>query len=365
VRHARDSFEKYNLMAFCLEVEKFVDGKLSNWYIRRNRRRFWRSEKGEDKQAAYQTLYTVMLTLSKLMAPIMPFLAEAMYRNLKPNVPEDSPEWPPSVHLCRYPEVDPSLQDESLSTDMDALLELVSLGSAARNSVKLKVRQPLAEMKVLPGGEEYRRAVERFGDQIREELNVKRVSLRDPASGPLLTIEVKPNMKTLGPKFGASLKQVQAALAAAEPPAVAKQVEERKPIELPGEGGPFTLAPEDVIVQRRAPEGWAGVSDRGTEVIVDTRITDELAKEGVARDVVRYVQDLRRKANLEMDDRITLYLGSESEKLLAAIAAHRDYIAAETLTVHMADAPLGGDAHSADVKIDGQALKISLRRAAA
>src|SRR5262249_13183099 len=147
--------------AFCLEAEQFVDDRLSNWYVRRNRRRFWKSEQGEDKLAAYQTLYAVLTTLVKLAAPIMPFLAEAMYRNLRPGS-SASESWPESVHLCSYPEVDDSLVDRELSNDMDTAIELVALGLAARNARKLKVRQPLVEMKVPAYFDSVTKAVERF-----------------------------------------------------------------------------------------------------------------------------------------------------------------------------------------------------------
>src|SRR5262249_39102695 len=167
----------------------------------------------------YQTLYTVLLTLTKLFAPIVPFLTETIYQNLRTEVQ------PESIHLCDFPTVDEALIDEELSDEMNCLLSLVSLGLAARNSVKIKVRQPRAELKVQAGADsEERAAVERFGDQLREELNVKAVSLHDPEWGPLLTPDVKPNMKTLGPKFGARLKDAVAAIATADPEALAPQV---------------------------------------------------------------------------------------------------------------------------------------------
>ena len=257
-------------MAFCLEAEQFVDDRLSNWYIRRNRRRFWKSETGTDKWAAYQTLYTVLTTLVKLFAPIVPFLSEAMYQNLV--VQGTGAEG--SVHWCDFPEADEGLIDAQLSADMDALLRLVSLGSAARNSAKIKVRQPLAEMRVQPGDESDRRAVERFADQVCEELNVKKVTLHEPSQGPLLRYEIKPNMKTLGPKFGARLKAVLAALASADPAVVASRVQAGQTVELACPDGPVTLEAADIIAQFRAPEGWAGVADRGTQVLMDTRITE-------------------------------------------------------------------------------------------
>ncbi|HTU16954.1 MAG TPA: DUF5915 domain-containing protein, partial [Gemmataceae bacterium] len=358
---ARPAYENYNLMAFCLEAEKFVDDKLSNWYVRRSRRRFWKSEQGTDKQAAYQTLYTVLLTLTKLFAPIVPFLSETMYQNLRT---ADQPE---SVHLCDFPKVDADLIDEDLSTEMDRLLDLVSLGLSARNGVKIKVRQPLAELKVQAAADsEERAAVERFGDQLREELNVKVVSLHDPEWGPLLTPEVKPNMKTLGPKFGARLKDVIAAIANADPFDLAAKVREGSYIELPCGGETILLEPADLLVSVKAEEGWAGVVDRETHIALDTRITEELSREGMARDVVRHVQEQRKEAGLEMEDRIVLYLGTESEKLRAALDTHRDYLAAETLTVEWSSQPLmGADVHRATVKVDGQPLTIELKKATA
>jgi isoleucyl-tRNA synthetase len=358
VKKARASFESYNLAAFCLDAERFVDDKLSNWYVRRNRRRFWKSEQGADKLAAYQTLYTVLVTLTKLFAPIVPFLTEEMYRNLVPG-PDDR-----SVHLGEYPAADESLIDARLSADMEALLDLVSAGSAARNAVKIKVRQPLAEMKVQPGPEREsdRRAVERFADQIKEELNVKKVTLCESSNGPLLSVDVKPNLKTLGQKLGPRLKEVQAALARTDPAAVAARVRAGEPVELVLPGGPVTLEPSDLWVTTKAPEGWAGAEDRGTQVLVDARVTEALKREGMARDVVRQVQDLRKKAELEMEDRIALFLGTESAALRQAVNEHRDYIAGETLTVRWSAEPLGEGAHEAKVKVDGQALTIQLRK---
>ncbi|MHB1422993.1 MAG: isoleucine--tRNA ligase [Gemmataceae bacterium] len=374
VRTAREAFENYNLMAFCLEAERFVDDKLSNWYVRRSRRRFWKSDQGTDKQAAYQTLYTVLMTLAKLFAPIVPFLTETMYQNLRPLTLPSPPggregwgEGAESIHLCDFPTVDEALLDAELSDEMNCLLALVSLGLAARQSVKIKVRQPLAELKVQAGADsEERAAVERFGDQLREELNVKSVSLHDPEWGPLLTPEVKPNLKTLGPKFGARLKDVVAAIAAMDPAVLAAKVREGGPIELPCGGETIMLEPADLFVSVKASEGWAGMSAGETQIALDTRITEALSREGTARDVVRHIQDQRKEADLEMEDRIILYLGTESEKLQAALEAHRDYIAAETLTVEWSAQPLTGPGvHKVTIKVNGQSLTIDLKKAPA
>jgi isoleucyl-tRNA synthetase len=385
IQMARREFESFNLMAFCLEAERFVDDKLSNWYIRRNRRRFWKSEQGTDKQAAYQTLYTVLTTLTKLFAPIMPFLTETMYQNLDVTgadasgsaTPDtDASGSPVSVHSCDFPEADDTLIDQVLSAEMEALLRLVSLGSAARNSAKIKVRQPLAEMRVQPSQARERRAIERFGDQISEELNIKRVVLHnvgEPLSQtspdklwpdenhqrePLLRLELMPNIKSIGPKHGPRSKEIQAAFEKADQKAIQEQWAANGVVELAG----VNLDADDLIEAFKAPPGWAGIQDRETLVAVDTRLTVELKLEGLAREVVRHVQNARKEAVLEMEDRIILYLHTESPGLGKAIETHMDYICRETLATQFTTQPLGEGAHRVTVKVDGQPLTIELRK---
>lgn len=355
IKSAHKAFHEYDVQSLCLEVEDFVDNRLSNWYVRRNRRRFWKSEQGADKSAAYETLYTVLMTLTKLIAPIVPFLAETMYQNLKGGTDNAA-----SVHHCDYPT--PADSDEDLSGDMNALLRLVSLASAARNSVKIKVRQPLAELRIQPGDERDRRAVLRFADQICEEQNLKRVTLHESSNGDLLQYAVRLNMKTGGPKFGARVRDVQAALAAADARTVAAKVSAGQPVELIVSGETFTLAPEDVVLETRAAEGWVGLTDRGTQLALDTRITEALELEGLAREVVRHVQNARKDAGLDVEDRIVLSLHTNSEKLKKAIATHRDYIAQETLVSRWADDIPAGSGFSVTVKIEGQELTIKLMR---
>jgi isoleucyl-tRNA synthetase len=359
---ARKAFEEYDIQSLCLEAEAFVDDRLSNWYVRRNRRRFWKSEQGEDKLAAYQTLYSVLTTLVKLLAPIMPFLAETMYGNLRP-ASGVIKEWPESVQLCDFPQVNESLIDAELSAEMDALLRIISLGSAARNSVKIKVRQPLAEMRVQPGEDSERRAVERFSDQMIDELNVKKVTLHATNNGPLLSVEVKANPKTLGPKFGARLRDVQSAIAAADRALLATKIKSGEPIELQSAGEPIHLDTSDLWITTKAPEGWAGAEDRDTQVAIDVRITEALKHEGWAREIVRHVQDLRKTAGLEMEDRIVLRLQTEVPALKKAIETHKDYICRETLAVKFTKEPLGEGVDRADVKVDREALVIELRKA--
>jgi isoleucyl-tRNA synthetase len=353
IQTARKAFEEYNVAAFCLEAERFVDDKLSNWYVRRSKRRFF-----DGDQAAYQTLYTVLTTLIRLFAPVIPFVTEEIYQNLRTD------RDPESVHLCDYPAADGSLIDEQLSEDMEALLSVISLASAARNSVKIKVRQPLAELKVQPADEKTHRAVGRFPDLIREELNIKVVTPHEPANGPLLDYEIKVNPKVLGPKAGPRLRDVQAALAKADPAGIAQKLLDGKTVDLEIPGGTFTLEPGDVFISLRAPEGWAGAADKGTQVMLDARITEELAREGMAREIVRRVNEERKNARLDMEDRIELWLNTSSEALKKAIEVHRDYIGGETLVAWWAGQALGDGAHEASVKLDGQTLDIALRKVA-
>ena len=252
--------------------------------------------------------------------------------------------------------------DEVLSEDMEALLHLVTLGSASRNTVKIKVRQPLAELRVLPGNDADRRAILRFADQLCEELNLKKASLHDASAGPLLVPEIKANAKNLGPRFGQRLKDVQQAILKADPLELLKKAQTGAPFQLVHGAETFDLEPADLFISLKAQEGWTGVADRDTQVALDTRITEVLALEGMARDIIRQVQDLRKKSGLEMEDRIILHLETPSELLGKSIAGHRDYIASETLVLnYSATAPT--DAQVAQVKIETHELTITLKKA--
>lgn len=363
IQTARREFERYSVNSFCQHAEQFVEDKLSNWYVRRNRRRFWKSEQGIDKLAAYQTLHTVLTTLSRLLAPIIPFLAETMYQHLVVAVAQPE-EAPLSVHLCPFPEPDARLIDETLSADMEALLRLVSLTKALRNQVKIKVRQPLATLKIQPGLEADRRAVVRFASQLEEECNIKSVVLHEHSVQPLVTFELKGNSKTLGPKFGPRLPAVQAAIAAAANEELARKLLAGHSIQVHLQNEAIELGPEDVTVITRGPEGWAVLIDRGSALALDVSVTEELKKEGLARDVVRNIQELRKEANLDLDDRIKLWVHSSAAELQAAIDAFRNYIMSETLCTDWAAGHLGEQAAKKTVKIDGHDLRIELRKVA-
>jgi isoleucyl-tRNA synthetase len=348
---AREGYERFDVMAFCLAAEEFVDAKLSNWYIRRNRDRFWsvndklsEAEK-KDKLAAYQTLHKVLVDLTRLIAPVAPFLAETMWDQLKtygrPSVGVDS------VHLQPFPVANESLIDEELSVEMNALLRLVSLGLSVRKTADVKVRQPLSEFKIYTTNDAERRAVKRFSDQFLDELNVKRVSLAD---GPLLTASAKLNKKTAAAKLGPNLKKAEAELTALDATKLAG------PVTLAG----VELTTADYVVEFTAPAGFAGVADRGTQVVFDTTITPALKAEGLARDVVRVVQDARKDAGLDVADKIALYLGATGD-LAAAIETHRATIAGEAQVVEWLTASAAGG-FTTTAKVDGAALEIGVRK---
>jgi isoleucyl-tRNA synthetase len=355
---AREAYQSYNVMTFALQCEDFIEGDLSNWYVRRNKPRL-QSQVADldaaglkDKWAAYQTLYTTLTTLCKLMAPCVPFVTEAMWRNLR------RPTDPESVHLSEFPIDDPSLVDESLSKDMKDVRDVITLGKSARNAASLNVKQALAEVAVSLSSdakrtaEEKRKAVERFVPLIRNELNVKTVRLHTAAE-PLLTQTAKLNKKTAASKVGPKLKEAEAAVAkmtAAELDA--------KPLVIAG----VELDQADVIREYTAAPGWCGVADRGTQVAVCTTITEELKLEGLSRDVTRQVQNTRKNAGLDLSDKIALSLTTEAAELAKAIRTHRQDIATSTQATQWSETPLAGEAHSATVKIDGQPLVIALRK---
>ena len=302
----------------------------------------------KDKRAAYQTLYTTLKTLCRLMAPCVPFITEVMWKNLR------APTDPESVHLCDFPEAENILIDSALSQEMDALLHIISLGLSSRQQAKINVRQPLAEIVVWSRAATDLQAVERFPDLIREELNVKSVRLHGPYAGDLLTLTAKLNKKTAASKLGAKLKEAEESLAK-----LTEKEFNAKPFVLAG----VELDTGDVIREYVATKGWIGLADKGTQVAINTTITPELRAEGLARDVTRQVQSARKDAKLDLLDKIALHLGASSPELANAIATHRESIATAVQATQWSDAPLTGEGvHTANVKIDGQQLTIVLRK---
>jgi isoleucyl-tRNA synthetase len=261
-----------------------------------------------------------------------------------------------SVHLQEYPSADEGLVDRELSKDVDALLRLVTLGGAARNVAKVKVRQPLAELVVQSTDDGECRVVDRFQAQLCEELNIKKASVRSAIEGPLLRATAKLNKKSAAPKLGPKLKEAEAELASRPADQLAKQLRDG-PVDVAG----VPLDAADIVIEYQAAAGWAGVADKNTQVALDTRITLELKLEGLAREIIRFVQEARKNAGLDVADKIKLRLATESTDLGNALTAHRETIATETQVVEWLPTDAAG-ADSTKVKIDGQELTIAIVR---
>ncbi len=356
VRDVTAAYENYDVTNATRPIEAFVE-KMSTWYLRRSRRRFWKSESDSDKQAAYSTLYTALVTVSKLLAPAMPFLADELYQNLVRPVDESAPE---SVHLVQWPEVLPEMIDESLNRDMALVMRLVSLGHSARQKANRKVRQPLAEAAFSVGNASERRAVEVYADLFMDELNVKQVRLLN-ASTEALSHSVKPLPKQLGQKYGNKFPAIQKAILAMNAEEASRPLLVGLPLRVQANGETFDVLPEEVEVKSLAREGFAVAEEGPYVAALVTELTPELVSEGLAREFVRRVQDLRKNADLDVADRIELFVDA-SPGLRSAIEAHREYITAETLAASLEFTSPPGDATLAEDGFDGEKVTVGLKR---
>ncbi len=342
IKEVRDGFDTYEIHRSGRAVMGFIDD-LSNWYLRRSRRRFWEGSP-EEKKGAYEALYTTLVTLSKLMSPMTPFLAEAMYQNLVRSIDADAPE---SVNMCEYPQADESLIDEELERDMALVIKAVEAGRSARQGANIKLRMPLSEA-IITGPESDLKRLVRFKDVIREELNVKDVVLSSGAG--MMEASISPNYGVLGPKFRARMKDAVKAIESLKPEDI-EALRTGKALNMDG----LEISQEDVIIVDKVKEGYSGAHAEGTSlsVLVNTTITPELRYEGLAREVIRRIQNMRKDMDLEYDAHIETYYSGD-EELEKAIDAHRDYIMKETLS----DVLEKRENEGTEWKIEG--MKISL-----
>lgn len=352
---SNDRLEQFDVATMVREAEAFVED-LSTWYVRRSRRRFWKSGDDVDKRSAVQTLYDVLVTLSKVIAPVLPFSAEELYQSLVPPVDPTAPE---SVHLCEYPQSDPDIVDQGLLDDMAALMQVISLGRSARNDAKMKVRQPALRLMVRPSDERQGETIARLKTQILEELNVKDLVVL-ASLDELETFSVKPEFSKWGPRFGKKMNSVRQALEAMDLAEVGAQADAGQSVELSVDGETVTLSSDELVVERVPAEGFAVVSDFGCTVAVDTTMTRDLVLEGLIRDLVRAVQSLRKEADFNVTDRIELFHNAEAD-LLDAIGIHEDYIKAETLAVNILTDDPPPEAKTSDVKIGEHNTRIGVR----
>ena len=318
------SMDNYQLQKAANRFEKFVE-VLTNWYIRRSRRRFWKSQNDSDKDEAYQTLYYVLLTFCKTAAPFIPFITETIYRNLRTN---DMPE---SVHLCDYPDVDNEIRDQYLETQMEHTMTTVGLGRYVRAQHSMKTRQPLSKAVIVVQDEKILEMLKDTSDIISEELNVKKIEFHTNEE-ELVTRIPKANFKTLGRKLGKNMKLVAAEISKFTSDQISAILAGGiVSIDIP-EGEPVEIGKDDLVIQRQEKEGMTVATENGVTIALDTVITDELKQEGLAREFVSKIQNERRARNLDVSDRIEITFNAPSE-LRDAILNYSDYISNETLTV--------------------------------
>ncbi len=325
-REVASNLEAMNILSAAQALNNLVE-QLSNWYVRRSRDRFWSSEQGEDKASAYWTLYETLCRIAIIAAPFTPFFAEELYQNLARTLWPDS--LPQSVHLCHWPAADQSLVDLGVEARMDLVREIASLGLAARASRKLKVRQPLSRAVVILTHPEDRDGVEELAAVVREEINVKELAFAEDAS-QYVEFAVKPNFQILGPTLGKSMKACAAALAKLDAAGVVRMLKESGQVGVAFEGKTVTLTSDQIEIRLSAKEGFAAADGRGAVVVLDAHVTEELEREGVARELINRIQTIRKELDLPFEARIRVRIGTGGKPARAALE-HAGAIAAETL----------------------------------
>jgi len=326
VTDLRQSLDHYDLQKGATRFTSFIED-LTNWYIRRSRRRFWKSSNDSDKDEAYQTLYFVMVTFCQAAAPFIPFITENIYRNLRT---EDMPE---SVHLCDYPDLPESVIDTALNERMARTMKAVSLGRFLRSQTSLKVRQPLAAAVLVSASASVRADLSAMAPVIAEELNVKEVRIEEDEE-KLVTLSAKPNLKKLGPKYGKQMKEIAGLVAALTSPQIG-QLRKGAALQVTlADGSAVSLTEEDVLVQRAEMEGMTVANEGDITVALDTRLNEALILEGWAREVVSKLQNLRKELGFEVTDRIKIEYQAPAE-IAKAIESQAAYICSETLAVEM------------------------------
>ena len=321
IKEVDEDLANYKVTEAARALQVFTD-EMSNWYVRRCRDRFWAKGMEQDKVSAYMTLYTALVTLSKLAAPMIPFMTEQIYQNLVRNVDKSAPE---SIHLCDYPQVNEQLIDKKLEVDMDEVLDIVVLGRAARNEANIKNRQPIADMYVKSDN-----VLDKFyTDIIKDELNVKQVSFRDDVED-FVNYTFKPQLKTVGPKYGKQLGKIKEALAHLDGPAAMKKLKSDGALEFDFDGEKISLTMDDLLIETAKSENFVSQEDNQVTVVLDIRLTPELIEEGFVREVISKVQTMRKEAGFEVTDHIILSQ-SDNDKLAEIIKANVDQVKSETL----------------------------------
>ena len=321
VKTVDEDLGSYKIPEAARALQEFVDD-MSNWYVRRSRERFWAKGMEQDKINAYMTLYTALVTVAKAAAPMIPFMTEDIYQNLVRSIDADAPE---SIHLCDYPEVNEAWIDKDLEANMEELLEIVVLGRACRNTANIKNRQPIGTMYV-----KAEKAMDKFyTDIIADELNVKEVKFADDVES-FISYSFKPQLRTVGPKYGKLLNGIRTALSEIDGTAAMKELRDNGVLVLDIDGNRVELAEEDLLIETAQSEGYVTETDGETSVVLDTNLTPELIQEGFVREIISKVQTMRKEAGFEVMDKIIVY-AKDNDKIMDIMKANQDEIKREVL----------------------------------
>ena len=321
IKAVDEDLANYKIPEAAKALQSFVDD-MSNWYVRRSRERFWAKGMEQDKINAYMTLYTALVTVAKAAAPMIPFMTEDIYQNLVRSIDANAPE---SIHLCDYPKVNEAWIDKDLEANMEELLEIVVLGRACRNTANIKNRQPIGTMYV-----KAEKKMDKFyTDIIADELNVKEVKFADDVES-FISYSFKPQLRTVGPKYGKLLNGIRTALSEIDGTAAMKELRENGVLTLDIDGNKVELAEEDLLIETAQTEGYVTETDGETSVVLDTNLTPELIQEGFVREIISKVQTMRKEAGFEVMDKIIVY-AKDNDKIMDIMKANQDEIKREVL----------------------------------
>lgn len=350
VKEVDENLADYKLLEAARCMQDFVD-ELSNWYVRRSRERFWVQEMTEDKITAYMTLYTTLLTMAKLAAPMIPFMTEEIYQNIVRQVNPDAPE---SIHLCDYPVVDKTVIDKELEDNMEEVLQIVTLGRACRNAANIKNRQPLANIYV----QAENKLNELYQNIVKEELNIKNIEFTED-SAQFTSYKFKPQLKTLGQRFGKKVNEIRTLLADIDGKQAKKDLDTLGFVTLVlSDGEEAKLAEADLLIETVQSEGYVPLTDRGITVVLDTNLTPELLEEGFVREVVSKIQAMRKEADFNITDHIQLFV-AENDKIKEIVSRNAEAIKYDTLTDEVVFDTVDGFVQ--DVNINGEKVKFGIK----
>ncbi|WP_302793234.1 isoleucine--tRNA ligase [Eubacterium ventriosum] len=351
VKAVDENLGNYRIPEAARALDDFVDD-MSNWYVRRSRERFWAKDMPQDKINAYMTLYTALVTVSKAAAPMIPFMTEDIYQNIVRSVDETAPE---SIHLCDFPEVNESYIDKELEENMERVLDIVVLGRACRNASAIKNRQPIGKMFVKAGFE----LSDFYKEIIEEELNVKEVEFTDDVRA-FTSYSFKPQLRTVGPKYGKFLGKIKEALSSLDGNAAMDKINAGEPLTFDFDGNEVVLEKEDLLIDMAQVEGYVSESDNNITVVLDTKLSDELIEEGFVREIISKIQTMRKEADFQVMDKIVVNV-DKNDTIKAIIENNLDEIKSEVLADNVIFGKING--YEKEWNINGEKVTFGVEKA--